>query len=77
MTQCYQTELARTGRPDGGRATLRIETDDTGRIQRASANVGFSPNVARCIERAVTGTVVPGVDTGDAVANVNLKFEPN
>lgn len=76
MTQCYQAELTRLGRAAGGQGTLRIETDLSGRIVRATAAVGFSPTVAKCVERTVLGVRVPGVDTGDAEASVALTFNP-
>lgn len=76
MTQCYQGEIARTGRAEGGHGTIRIETDVSGRIVKASATVAFSASVARCIERTVLGAVVAGVDTGEAVASVMVTFEP-
>jgi len=77
MTECYQAEIARTNRRDGGQGTIRIETDGSGRIMKATASVPFSPQVARCIERTVSGMVVAGVDTGEAVANVLISLEPN
>lgn len=77
MTECYQAEIARTNRRDGGQGTIRIETDGSGRITKATASVPFSPQVARCIERTVSGMVVAGVDTGEAVANVLISLEPN
>lgn len=76
MTQCYQAELARLGRAAGGQGTIRVETDLGGRIVKAHATVGFSPAVARCVERTVVGVTVPGVDTGDAEGNVMVSFDP-
>jgi hypothetical protein len=76
MTQCYQAELARLGRPESGQGRIRIETDDTGRIVKANAAVAFSATVARCVERSDIGVTVAGVDTGEADANVVVAFEP-
>lgn len=76
MTECYQSDLVRVGRAQGGPGTLRIETDMSGRIVRATAEVGFSAAVARCVERSVVGSIIAGVDTGEAVASVSISFEP-
>jgi hypothetical protein len=75
MTDCYRAELARNTSGPKGSGTLRIETDGAGRITKSTATVGFSPTVARCVERAVAGARVAEVDTGEAVADVLLTFD--
>jgi hypothetical protein len=75
MTECYRADLVRNTSGPKGAGTLRISTDEAGRIMKATANVSFSPTVARCVERAVSGVRLAEVDTGEALADVLLNFE--
>ena len=75
MTGCYQDDLRLTMIPKNGPGTLHLETDGSGTVVKAHARVPFSPAMASCIERAVTGVRIAGVDTGDAAADVALQFD--
>ena len=54
-----------------------IATDLRGRVTSAAVRGDALPSgLRRCIERAVRGTTVPGVDTGAASATALLAFHP-
>jgi hypothetical protein len=74
-TQCYRAALPSLSPPVEGTATLHIETDDSGTIVRASVTGAVRGAVAPCIEDAVRGLRVSGVDTGAASADIPLEFK--
>jgi hypothetical protein len=56
---------------------LTIATDLRGRVTSATLRgTGLPSAVRRCIENAVRGATVPGVDTGAASATALLAFHP-
>lgn len=75
MTACYVADLRLSTSPKSGRGSLHVETDGGGSIVRATARLPFAGAAARCIERAVLGTRIAGVDTGEASADAALAFE--
>ena len=75
MTACYQASLRTAATPSSGRGALHVETDGNGTVVRARARASFASGLGPCIERAVLGLHVSGVDTGDASADVALAFE--
>jgi hypothetical protein len=77
MTACYRAQLATMTSPVAGVGTLHVETDQSGVVVRATANTPFAPAVGRCVAGAVSGVRFSGVDTGEASADVSLRFEVN
>jgi hypothetical protein len=77
ITGCYRNALS-AGAHDEGNATLHLSLDDTGRVISASlsGSDALSKPLRTCIEAASRGLRVKGVDTGDASADVALRFDP-
>jgi hypothetical protein len=77
FTRCYRDAIQAAGTAAGGTATLHLTIDETGHITGASAGgMGFLPSARACVEAAARALRVPGVDTGEATADVQLVFVP-
>jgi hypothetical protein len=77
FTRCYRDAIQAAGTAPGGTATLHLAIDETGHITGANAGgMGFLPGARACVEAAARGLRVPGVDTGEATADVELVFIP-
>jgi hypothetical protein len=71
---CYKRALPTLDGPLDGAETLHIETDDDGWITRARVMGGVRGSVPSCIEAAVQGAHISGVDTGAASADIPLEL---
>ncbi len=73
---CYRTALKTRGSSAGGDATLHLGIDDTGRVTASTLNgASFLPGLDACVEASVRNLQIPGVDTGEATADVTLTFK--
>jgi hypothetical protein len=74
LARCYRDAL-RGGAATSGTATLHLRIDATGYVTGASLRGdGVTPALAGCIEKAATAIRIKDVDTGDATADVTLRF---
>jgi serine/threonine-protein kinase len=76
LVGCYQRALPGLSGSIDGAGTLHIDTDDSGIVTTATLKGPVRGAVASCIEAAVRGQKVDGVDTGSASADVPLVFKP-
>jgi hypothetical protein len=74
MTRCYQ-DAQRKGVGDAGTATLELSTNMGGRITAARVSDGLPRPLRECIEQVARSGHVRDVDTGEAQATVELKFQ--
>jgi hypothetical protein len=75
INACYQRALPTLAGSIEGTGTLHVDTDDGGIITTATLKGPVRGAVASCIEAAVRGKKIDGVDTGAASADVPLVFK--
>jgi serine/threonine-protein kinase len=74
FTSCYRSELPALKAPLDGSGRLHIETDGAGVVTDARLTGPVDGAIARCVAAAVRGRRIPNVDTGNASADITLKF---
>jgi serine/threonine-protein kinase len=75
MTRCYQEAQRKGMNGAGGTATLELSTNMGGRITEARVSDGLPKPLRECIEQVARSGHVRDVDTGEAQATVELKFQ--